>query len=537
MDRFNTVINRTFFRKMVLTVFVYISVYGALYFYLGARLSGTILLTGSVLFTPLILLTEKRYPDASRFAFSLSCLIYIFSTHLGIRRPLNVEYYYMAALTVPVLLFDLKQKLWLSITMSFCPLFWVMQLWGPLPEFSDYWMAKDFPVFPFQVINLFGAMLIMVLFLKFFVDKFQAFSKETKNTLHELDEFFNLTLDLFCISDVHGNFRKTNKAFQTLLGYSETELHTQSLISLVHPEDIIATTAALDRIRRGEDIRNLSNRLLTKDGYYKFFSWSATRDEKTGLIYVAGRDISDLLEAEEKAKSEKAKALHNAKLASLGEMSAGIAHEINNPLTTISLSTEMLQKGTHDVKKLEAHSDRVMKAVERIKKIVTGLKKFSHSSEHVDYKEHSLVQIAKESVSLIMPKALKHQTIIEVEAMSDIFVICNEIEMEQVLLNLMSNSIDAIKESSDRWVKIIISEKDDSVILQVVDSGTGIPEEFHSKLFQPFFTTKKIGEGTGLGLSIVKGILEEHNARIELIKNHPNTCFQVTFRKALASIS
>ena len=108
---------------------------------------------------------------------------------------------------------------------------------------------------------------------------------------------------------------------------------------------------------------------------------------------------------------------------------------------------------------------------------------------------------------------------------------CNEIEIEQVLVNLVNNGIDAVETKEERWIKIEIQESENEIILRVQDSGPGIPSAVAEKLFQPFFTTKPVGEGTGLGLSIIKGILDEHKAKIQLLKDHPNTCFQITFNK------
>ncbi len=102
-------------------------------------------------------------------------------------------------------------------------------------------------------------------------------------------------------------------------------------------------------------------------------------------------------------------------------------------------------------------------------------------------------------------------------------------------MNLVNNAIDAIKNSSgEKWVRVLVFEDAHALILQIRDSGKGIPDHIAKKLFQPFFTTKKVGEGTGLGLSIAQGILKEHGATIEVLKNEPNTCFEIRFEKAEA---
>ncbi len=103
--------------------------------------------------------------------------------------------------------------------------------------------------------------------------------------------------------------------------------------------------------------------------------------------------------------------------------------------------------------------------------------------------------------------------------------------MEQVMVNLINNAIDAVKSQPEKWVKTKIYEEGDTLVMRVMDSGPGIPMELQSKLFDPFFTTKKVGEGTGLGLSIAKGILDEHHATIGVVNDSPHTCFEIRFQK------
>ena len=128
-------------------------------------------------------------------------------------------------------------------------------------------------------------------------------------------------------------------------------------------------------------------------------------------------------------------------------------------------------------------------------------------------------------------RANRAMTKVDVECHTTGQILCNEIEIEQVLVNMINNGIDAVKDSEERWVKISAFEDISSVVLQIQDSGLGVDPKIQSKLFQPFFTTKKVGEGTGLGLSIVKGILDEHEATIEIMADTPTTCFEIRFRK------
>ena len=179
-------------------------------------------------------------------------------------------------------------------------------------------------------------------------------------------------------------------------------------------------------------------------------------------------------------------------------------------------------------KKIES----IHKAAERISKIVRGLKKFSRSSlEESEFKNHKLIEIVNEARALTEILTRRHDIMTNFELSSDAIIFCDELEIEQVLINLISNSVDAIKNNSEKWIKISISEDSEMILLRIIDSGTGIPNEIQSKLFDPFFTTKNVGEGTGLGLSITKGILDKHHAKILVTTEGKNTCFEVQFRK------
>ena len=111
-------------------------------------------------------------------------------------------------------------------------------------------------------------------------------------------------------------------------------------------------------------------------------------------------------------------------------------------------------------------------------------------------------------------------------------IFCSELEIEQVVVNLVSNSMDAIRNLPEKWIEVSTFEFAGQVILRVTDSGNGISAEIEKKLFDPFFTTKPIGEGTGLGLSISKDILIQHHASIKLNREIAHTCFEISFPNA-----
>jgi C4-dicarboxylate-specific signal transduction histidine kinase len=108
---------------------------------------------------------------------------------------------------------------------------------------------------------------------------------------------------------------------------------------------------------------------------------------------------------------------------------------------------------------------------------------------------------------------------------------CDSVEIEQVMVNLINNAIDAGKNTPEPWVRIHAFDDSDQVVIRVIDSGPGVPAEIEARLFEPFFTTKEVGEGTGLGLSISKGILTQHKASLQLNRAMEHTCFEIRFQR------
>lgn len=253
-----------------------------------------------------------------------------------------------------------------------------------------------------------------------------------------------------------------------------------------------------------------------------------------GYLIVA-RNITQELELKNKLELEKSKSLINSKLASLGEMSAGIAHEVNNPLAIITGNLEILKSKHLTANEVTTRINTIDTSIKRIEKIITNLKKFSRVNVSSVRKIESLNEIINTVVPLVGIKANKHHVLIEAYIENNIYINCDIIEIEQVLINLIHNGIDAVKNLNERWVKVKSFINNGIVITQIIDSGNGIPKEVEDKIFQPFYTTKPVGEGTGLGLSITKGILDEHGVKLELNRNISNTCFEFSFPLATPS--
>jgi PAS domain S-box-containing protein len=250
-------------------------------------------------------------------------------------------------------------------------------------------------------------------------------------------------------------------------------------------------------------------------------------DGSPDLLIGISTDITEEMKMQKAVELERAKSAHAAKLASLGEMSAGMAHEINNPLAILVGNLHLLAKFRDNPEKFESKIKDMERAAARIERIVKGLRKFSRSSGTQPHVFENLDILVSEALILTEANAKRHNIVISTQIQPDLFIKCDGVEIEQVLVNLINNAVDAVKKHDEKWVRIHAFNQDADVVIQVEDSGTGITSEMQSKIFQPFLTTKSVGEGTGLGLAIAKGIIEEHAGKISIKQDSQHTCFEI----------
>ncbi|MBM3235211.1 hypothetical protein FJZ31_02810 [Candidatus Poribacteria bacterium] len=221
------------------------------------------------------------------------------------------------------------------------------------------------------------------------------------------------------------------------------------------------------------------------------------------------RDISELARLQKQL-------LQAEKLASVGRLSAGVAHEINNPLTGILTHGYFLKKKAGEINLVQEYSEIIINETMRCRKIIRGLLDFARQTES-EKKLTEINKIVKDTLLLIEHQALMKNVKILTELKEQLpMIIVDANQIQEVLMNIILNALDAMPNGG----LLIISS--DSIVdgryieIKFTDTGCGIPKENLNKLFDPFFTTKKVGEGTGLGLSVSHGIIEKHNGTIEV---------------------
>lgn len=227
---------------------------------------------------------------------------------------------------------------------------------------------------------------------------------------------------------------------------------------------------------------------------------------------------------------------NSARLASLGQMASGMAHEINNPLAIIQMHAHQLKRLLKDDQFNSETAVRNATVIEetvfRINKIITGLRSFGRDAGHDPMVEVSLAEIVNSTLQFTTERFAARGIEIKKNDFPETIVLCRPVQISQVIFNLLNNSFDAIKDfQNHKWIQLEIYEKDKFVCLVVSDNGTGIDPKIRDKIFHPFFTTKEVGAGAGLGLSSSLGIIEANHGELTLKHDSENTTFVLTLPK------
>jgi PAS domain S-box-containing protein len=275
-----------------------------------------------------------------------------------------------------------------------------------------------------------------------------------------------------------------------------------------------------------EQVPHLDGSLRTYESYkFPTFDQNQNVQTVTGISF----DVTEKMRIRKELELERSRLIQASKMTSLGEMAGGIAHEINNPLAIIRgyslrLKALFFQDEAPSALRAAKITDDILKAVDRTSRIIGGLKNFARDASNEKLQMVSVKKVIEETEALCRSRFSELHVRLVKDVEADLFLECQEIQMSQVLLNLLSNALDATMDSSelgrDRQVLIrAFAERREAtpvVRIQVCDFGIGFSEESARRFVEPFFSTKEPGRGTGLGLSISRGLVEKHKGTISI---------------------
>jgi PAS domain S-box-containing protein len=335
-------------------------------------------------------------------------------------------------------------------------------------------------------------------------------------------------------TDARGVITMVNDKFCEISGFSREELVGRDhrvVNSGVHPKSFFQElwkTIRSGQVWRGE----VCNRKKNGDFYWVMTTITPfLDDEGKPYQYLAIRqDITELKLAQKKIFDQEAQLVSASRLSAIGEMAAAITHEINNPLGVILGRAEMIQtlaaKGSLEPANLQRLIETIMVTGKRIEKIVRGMKALAHQGDEEPFLQSNVRDMVTDALELCTQR-FHNNGIRLISPVIDgkMTLECRNHKIVQVLINLLNNAFDAVSELSDRWVELEISDAGDFIRFQVTDSGKGITNETQIKLFEPFFSTKRVQYGTGLGLSISRSIVAGHEGRLFYDRESANTRF------------
>ncbi len=250
-------------------------------------------------------------------------------------------------------------------------------------------------------------------------------------------------------------------------------------------------------------------------------------------IIISGTPINELKAIRREMEAQRSKMEYSARLSTIGEMAGGVAHEINNPLAIIVGLTFQMQTilEAEDFPKKSSLKESIRKVEStalRISSIVQSLQYFAREGNSDPFEQTPVTMIVQNTLNLVQQKFLQNKIEFGVDPVPDVSIPARAVQIGQVLINLLNNAFDAVSNSPEKKIELRFRQSEKGLTFAVTDSGPGLPLEMHERIFQPFFTTKEIGQGTGLGLSVSKGIVEDHQGTLTLLTSPGRTTFEFT---------
>jgi two-component system NtrC family sensor kinase len=337
---------------------------------------------------------------------------------------------------------------------------------------------------------------------------------------------------LICTHTLDGTLLSINPAAAHLLGYQPEEMGGRNFREFLAPAVQPRFSDYLERIRHGETDSGLL-RMITKTGDERIVVYRNTKFEEAGKApYVLGhaQDITDLRRAEKELQRQREVLMQTEKLAAMGTLLAGVAHELNNPLAAVQGHTFILRKTAKDpqiVKRVKEIEEAIERCAKIVHTFVNLARPYPSSRQQI-----WLNKVVQEAVDLLAYQFRLDNIEVILDFAEDLPLIwADPHQLHEVMLNLLTNAQQAMRGASPPRLLTIstrLNPQSQTISLEIDDTGPGVPAEIRSRIFEPLFTTRAPGEGTGLGLSVSQGIIQSHGGTIELAEAEgPGAVFRI----------
>ena len=323
---------------------------------------------------------------------------------------------------------------------------------------------------------------------------------EVRTSLSDAGEFFGTLAVGYSLEPVEQQVREIASraalvALVLMLG--------NSIMTALYVETLIRPILNLNETMKKAGEGNLTVRAPTRRG-----------DEVAELADVFNRMMDELVASREREELQRAQLAHTEKMAAVGTLAAGVAHEVNNPLAGVLASIENLRDNPDDDEMRDRYLQLIADGLQRIERTVANLLNFARTRE-IKLEPTSINHNLKHVVELVAYQLRAGSVEIKWDLDSNPAVVeADHFQMEQLFLNLVLNALDAMREGGVLYLRTRV--RGGKVIAEVRDTGHGIPAEIRDRIFDPFFTTREVGEGTGLGLAVSGSIVAAHGGTVEL---------------------
>jgi PAS domain S-box-containing protein len=358
--------------------------------------------------------------------------------------------------------------------------------------------------------------------------------RELRETKEFLENIMESSVDGILTTDLKGKITYQNRAMEEIVQYPREEV-LGTHISRFYVTGIQQARDIMQLLRESERAENYEMEVKRRDGEIVSILTSLflLRNEDGDAIGTAGifKDVSEQKRLEAKLKAAQVHLVEDSKLRALGELVAGVAHELNNPLMASQTILHVLMKNLPADSPEKGRLELIRKCNDRIERIVDHLREFSRQTKP-EFIEMDVNQPIENALLITGQQLLNHNVTIEKHLADGLPKVLGDAnQLEQVLLNLISNAKDALVDVDGEKKLTFTSRRIEEngatwVLVSVRDTGVGIPQKDLDKVFEPFFSTKPVGKGTGLGLSLCFGIIEAHNGRLE-IRSEPGNGTEV----------
>ena len=364
----------------------------------------------------------------------------------------------------------------------------------------------------------------------------KAMEKEVEVARNFVVKIIESSASAIVAADIKGRIMLMNPAAEDLFGYSVSEVIGKNIIEYFY---MPGEARAIMKKIRDPQLGGKGKLPIEKTTIINAQGEEIPVEMTAAIVYEGGREIATMaiyndlrekLAVQKKLERIRLQLFQSEKMASMGQLAAGVAHEINNPLAGILIYASLTLEKVFDNSLLQEYLTYIIEDANRCKDIVKHLLAYSRQTSS----NKSIIQINElldKSLNLIRDQAiLRNVEIVKEVSSENMSVRVDGSQISQLILNLIMNAVDAMNSKGILTFRTYCSKKEEKVYLEISDTGCGIPDRYVSKIFDPFFTTKEPGEGTGLGLSTAYGIIEEHKGRISVKKTGSDgTTFLVEF--------